>query len=38
MEKEAVSSLGIVYEELDQEEIPIESQISETVASITKDF
>ena len=38
MEKEAISFLGIVYEELDQDRTPIESQSSEMVAFLTEDF
>jgi len=38
LEKEAVASLGIVYGELNQDGIPIESQFSEMVAFVAKDF
>ena len=37
-EKEAVSSLGIVYGELNQDGTPLESQSSETVVFLTEDF
>ena len=37
-EKEAISSLGIVYRELDQDGSPIESQSSEMVAFLAEDF
>jgi len=37
-EKDAVSSLGIVYGELDQDETPIKSQSSETVGFLDEDF
>jgi len=36
--KEAVTSLGIIYRELDQDGTPLESQSSEIVASIEADF
>jgi len=37
-EEEAISSLGIVYRELNQDGTPTESQSSESVASINQGF
>jgi len=37
-EEEAISSLGIIYGELNQDSTPVESQLSESVASVNQDF